>query len=250
MRTLHERTDERERPRVPRPTRAHAPRNRRAMTRLRLFTLCAASVLAPGGRQPAPAAEAAIQCGNLIYGVNHTSRCFSDEFLSAAQNMTTIPTERRFKSVKLGSDELFTYPFVVMTGEASFHLSARDRDNLKRYLTSGGFLLASAGCSNEDWDRSFRREIKAIFGSAALKPLPMDHPLFHTVHKVEKLELHHAAEEARLQGLEVGGKVVAVYSPHGLNDTAHTEGCCCCGGNEVSNSLEVNVNILVYALMH
>ena len=29
-----------------------------------------------------------------------------------------------------------------------------------------------------------------------------------------------------------------------------TEGCCCCGGNEIENSLEVNVNILVYALLH
>jgi hypothetical protein len=44
--------------------------------------------------------------------------------------------------------------------------------------------------------------------------------------------------------------MVMIYSPHGLNDTAHTEGCCCCGGNEIVNSLDVNVNILVYALMH
>ena len=51
--------------------------------------------------------EGVIQCANLIYGGTHTSRCFSDEFLSAVQKKTTIPTERRFKSVKLASDELF-----------------------------------------------------------------------------------------------------------------------------------------------
>ena len=62
--------------------------------------------------------------------------------------------------------------------------------------------------------------------------------------------MHHPDPTARLLGLEKNGKLVIVYSPHGLNDTEHSEGCCCCGGNEISNSLEINVNILVYALCH
>jgi translation elongation factor EF-G len=53
-----------------------------------------------------------------------------------------------------------------------------------------------------------------------------------------------------LEGVEIGAKLVLVYSPHGLNDTAHTEGCCCCGGNEIANSMEVNVNVLIYAILH
>ena len=80
---------------------------------------------------PASAKDGVIQCANLIYGGNHTSRCFSDEFLSAVQRETTIATERRFKSVKLASEELFKYPFVMMTGEASFHFSSSERENLK-----------------------------------------------------------------------------------------------------------------------
>ncbi len=196
------------------------------------------------------AKEGVIQCANLIYGENHTSRCFSDEFLTAMQRETAIATERRFKSVKLDADELFQYPFVIITGESDFRFSARERRNLKRYLESGGFLLASAGCSNKDWDRAFRREIREIFGADRLKKIAADHPLWRTVFTIKELKLHHAAEAASLEGLEANGKIVMVYSPHGLNDTAHTEGCCCCGGNEISNALEVNVNILVYALLH
>lgn len=196
------------------------------------------------------AKEGAIQCANLIYGGTHTSRCFSDEFLSAVQRRTTIPTERRFKSVKLVAKELFKYPFVIMTGESSFNFTAKEKKNLKKYLSSGGFLLASAGCSNKDWDRAFRREIKAIFGNDALKTIEMTHPIFSTVTEIKKLKLHRPAEEPKLEGIKIGGKIVAIYSPHGLNDTAHTEGCCCCGGNEIENSLDVNVNILVYALLH
>src|SRR5688500_4091131 len=93
-----------------------------------------------------------VQCGNLIYGGTQTSRCFSDEFLSAVQRETTIQTERRFRAVKLASDELFDFPFVVMTGEADFQLTSKERENLKRYLENGGFLLASAGCSSSKFN--------------------------------------------------------------------------------------------------
>lgn len=199
---------------------------------------------------PARAAEGAVQCANLIYGGVNTSRCFSDEFLSGVQRGTSIATERRFKSVKLGSDELFRFPFVVMTGESDFRLTKQERENLKRYLTSGGFLLASAGCSSKEWDKAFRREIRLALEDKKLDPIPMTHPLFQTVKEITTLELRHAAEKPQLEGMEHDGKIVLVYSPHGLNDTAHTEGCCCCGGNEIVNSMDVNVNILVYALLH
>lgn len=198
----------------------------------------------------ANARQGAIQCANLIYGGNHTSRCFSDQFLSEVQKKTTIPTERRFKKVKLSSKELFSYPFVMMTGESNFFLSKKERENLRDYLSNGGFLLASAGCSNKEWDRSFRREMKAIFEEDALEDIPMEHSLFSMVSDIEKLELAKPTSEARLQGVRKYDKFVVVYSSHGLNNTANTEGCCCCGANEIENSLDVNVNILVYALLH
>ncbi len=198
----------------------------------------------------ASAKDGAIQCANLIYGLAQTSRCFSDEFLSAVQKETSIATERRFKSVKLDSPELFNYPFVLITGEDDFYFSTRERENLKQYLERGGFLLASAGCSSKNWDRAFRREMTGLFGKDALKKILADHALFRTVRAVDTIKLWHPGEPASLEGLELNGKLVLVYSANGLNDTAHTEGCCCCGGNEISNSMEINMNILVYALLH
>ncbi len=192
----------------------------------------------------------AIQCANLIFGGIHTSRCFSDEFLSAVQRETTIPTERRFRTVKLDSEELFNYPFVMMTGEADFMFTQGERENLKHYLESGGFLLASAGCSSSAFDRAFRREMRNLFNEDALERIPMDHALFRTVHVIEEITLEHPAEPAFLEGMQRDGKWVVVYSANGLNNTAYTQGCCCCGANEIVNALELNMNILVYALMH
>lgn len=193
---------------------------------------------------------AVVRCANLIYGGNHTSRCFSDEFLGAVQRETGIATERRFKAVKLDSDEVFQYPFAMMTGESDFNFTIREREHLQRYLTRGGFLLASAGCSNSAWDTAFRREMRTLFPDAALVRLPMDHALFRTVYTIEKLTTTSPGHEPYLEGLDLDGRLAVVYSSHGLNDTNNTEGCCCCGGNEIANSLQVNVNVLSYALVH
>ena len=73
---------------------------------------------------------------------------------------------------------------------------------------------------------------------------------YDTIFNVEDLKLSHSSGEAALRGVTLEGKIVLVYSREGLNDTSHTEGCCCCGGNEILNSMEINANILAYSLLH
>ena len=199
---------------------------------------------------PLMAKEGAVECGNLIYAGTRPSKCFSDEFLTTVQQKTSIATERRFKAVKLADDELFRIPFVIMTGEADFNLPKKERENLKKYLENGGFLLASASCSNEAWSRSFEREIKAIFGNDCLKDIPMDHEIFRTVFTIKELKLSHGGAPPSLRGITLNGRIVVVYTADGLNDSSHAEDCCCCGGNEILNAMEVNANILAYALIH
>lgn len=188
----------------------------------RLFTiLCGVFLTAL-----ATAKEGAVQCGNLIYAGTKTSRCFSDEFLTRVQQKTSISTERRFKQVKMASEELFKFPFVIMTGEDDYSLTSKERENLKQYLENGGFLLASPGCSDEAWATAFEREIKRIFGKDSLKDIPMDHALFKTIFNIKEMPLSKGGS-ATLKGITHNGKLVVVYSSDGLNDTSNTEGCCC-----------------------
>jgi len=78
----------------------------------------------------------------------------------------------------------------------------------------------------------------------------MDHPVFHTVYDIKDLKLNHGGMPHPLEGITIRNRLGVIYSQDGLNDTAHTEGCCCCGGNEVSNCEQINVNILAYALLY
>ncbi len=195
----------------------------------------------------ASAKEGIVQCGNLIYAGNKTSRCFSDEFLSTVQQKTSISTSRRFRAVRLDSEELFQFPFVVMTGEGTFSLTSKERENLKKYVAGGGFLLASAGCSSDTWDKSFRKEMKQIFGE--MKPIPMQHPIFSTVFPIKTLSAGHTPPQGPREGMPSTATLVVVYSADGLNDSSNSRGCCCCGGSELGNALQINANILAYALL-
>ncbi|MBS3735317.1 MAG: DUF4159 domain-containing protein [Phycisphaerae bacterium] len=194
--------------------------------------------------------QGTVHCANLIYGRSKTSVCFADEFLSQLRKDSHVRASRRFRPVKLDSRELFRFPFAVMTGEGSFRLTEAQRSGLRRYLLHGGFLVASAGCSSSTWDASFRREIKLTFPDLQFTPLPMSHPVFHTVYDIDGLDTKRHTP-AHLEALEYEGKVVLVYSPEGLNDTGNAgPGCCCCGGNEILNARKVNANLLAYALTH
>ncbi len=200
-----------------------------------------------------------LKCANLTYAGSKSSVCFSEEFLSTIRRETNCEPEGKFTSVRLAKDDMFKFPFAIMTGEGTFRLMDKERQILKSYLMRGGFLLASAGCSSQEWDRSFRQEIRRIFPDKRLTKLKMNHPLFHTVFDIRTITLKKGGT-TQLEGLEIDGKIVLIYSPEGLNDTA-TAGktgkmgskgskCCCCGGNEIKNSREINVNIFTYALTH
>ena len=201
----------------------------------------------PDSRHVGGEPDGIVRVANLVYAGTKSSRCFADHFLIRAEKESSISTSRRFHAVKLASNDIYDYPLLIMTGEGSFRLSDAERESLRRYIERGGFLLSSAGCSSSQWDRSFRREIAKIFPQHSLTPLDMSHPIFHMVYEIKQLRAAHGTPRP-LEAVRLGGRVGLIYSQDGLNDTGHTEGCCCCGGNELRNAIEINVNILAYAL--
>lgn len=235
-----------------------------AMKTIMMFVLAAAFAVTAWAQAGTPAEEPAapvadpehvggengsvVQVANLIYARVKSSKCFSDHFLVRAERDSAISTSRRFHAVKLEEDDVFNYPFVIMTGEGTFALTEKERENLRRYCENGGFLLASAGCSSAEWDKSMRSELKLIWPDAEMEKLPLSHPVFHTVYDIQQIGIKHDSGNLGLEGLSMNGKLVLIYSRDGLNDTSNTSGCCCCGGNEITNAEQINVNILAYAL--
>ncbi len=190
-----------------------------------------------------------LQCGNLVYAGNKSSICFADKFLGDVARETTLKVGRNFVPVKLEADNVFDFPFCVWSGEQDFALTKKEREHLRKYLLNGGFILSSPGCSDPHWDTALRRELKLIFPESKLVKLPMSHPVFSTVKTITRLT-DKQGKPAFIEGMEVNGRLVMIYSKDGLNDVSNAKGCCCCGGNMIVEAVLVNVNALTYALLY
>lgn len=87
---------------------------------------------------------------------------------------TSISTQ--IAEVEVGSQSLFNYPFVYMTGHGNVVFSAQEAQNLRNYLLGGGFLHVD---DNYGLDPFFRREIAKVFPDKELIELPWSHPIYH-----------------------------------------------------------------------
>lgn len=196
-----------------------------------------------------------VYCANLIYGHGNkvkTSVCFSEKFMVEAERVANIKTSGSFRPIRSESPDLFEYPFAVLTGEGPWAFTDEQRQNVREYLSHGGFIVASAGCSSKIWANTFRGEIQKIFPDVELKKLDAGHPVYHTVFDITSSRYKRGENKLpELWGLDLDGRTVLVFSPDGLNDTDNAGGgCCCCGGNEVKSAKIMNVNLLAYALTH
>ena len=104
---------------------------------------------------------------------NKTSLPNLIRFCNQNLNMNIAPDEA---VVEVGSPEIFTYPFVHMTGHGNVVFSDAEAQNLRNYLLSGGFLHID---DNYGLDKFIRKEMKKVFPEYEFIELPFDHPIYH-----------------------------------------------------------------------
>ncbi len=78
--------------------------------------------------------------------------------------------------VDVGSPDLFLYPYVYMTGHGNVLFINAQAENLRNYLTSGGFLHID---DNYGLDQYVRIEMKKVFPELEFVEIPFDHPIYH-----------------------------------------------------------------------
>lgn len=127
---------------------------------------------------------------------------------------TNINTKISLKpaTVDPSSPDLFSYPFVHMTGHGNVVFSTNDVTNLRNYLTSGGFLHID---DNYGMDQYIRKEIKKLFLNTDLLEIPSNHPIFQKPYVFSNgLPKIHAHEEKRPQafGIFVENRLVLLYT--------------------------------------
>lgn len=118
------------------------------------------------------------------------------KFISENTNVKVTNTEAR---VSLSDEDLFSYPYLYLTGHGNVRFSEREVIRLRTYLLGGGFLHAD---DNYGMDESFRREMKRVFPNKDWVELPFDHPLYNIFYKFpDGLPKIHEHDEKPPQGL-------------------------------------------------
>ena len=115
-------------------------------------------------------------------------------------------------TVEPGSPDLFSYPFVHMTGHGNVLFSANELLNLRNYLTSGGFLHID---DNYGMDKYIRKEIKNIFPTIELVEIPSNHAIFQKPYNFPSgLPKIHEHENNRPQafGIFIEGRLALLYT--------------------------------------
>jgi hypothetical protein len=122
---------------------------------------------------------------------------------------TSISPEQAI--VEVGSNEIFNYPFVHMTGHGNVVFSNQEAENLRNYLLGGGFLHIS---DNYGMDKFIRTQMKKVFPDLDFVELPFSHPIYHQAYKFEKgLPKIHEHDNKAPQGfgLIYKGRLVCFY---------------------------------------
>lgn len=114
--------------------------------------------------------------------------------------------------VDVGSPELFSYPFVHMTGHGNVVFSPEERENLRAYLLGGGFLHID---DNYGMDQFIRPELKKLFPNHPLVELPFSYPIFHQKYAFPNglPKIHeHDGGRPRAFGIIIDGRLVLLYT--------------------------------------
>lgn len=115
-------------------------------------------------------------------------------------------------TVDVGSDEIFNYPFIHMTGHGNVMFSDQEVQNLRTYLISGGFLHID---DNYGLDQYIRPQMKKVFPELDFVELPTNHPVYHQKFNFPNglPKIHeHDGKPAQGFGLIWKGRLVCFYT--------------------------------------
>jgi len=73
---------------------------------------------------------------------------------------TNVKVNPQYSFVDISSDDIFSHPFLFMTGHGNINFSDDEAQRLRKFLENGGFLYV-----DDDYglNPAFRREIEKVF---------------------------------------------------------------------------------------
>ncbi len=153
--------------------------------------------------------------------------------------------------LSLSDPEIYSYPFLFITGHGKIEFSKSESQNLKNYLWNGGFIYVD---DDYGMDKHFREELSKAFPKHELVQIPADHEIYRVFYELPlglpKIHEHYKGAP-KGYGLFLNGKLVLFYtynsnisdgwaSPSVYKDPEALR----------EKALKMGINIYVYAMTH
>ena len=132
--------------------------------------------------------------------------------LRAIGERTKLRVSDREQVVTLDDPDLWTSPYLYLTGHGNVRFAEQDLVTLRRYLRQGGLLHAD---DNYGMDESIRREFERLFPDNPLQEVPLSHPIYHIVYDMPQglPKIHeHDGNPAQGFGIFLDGRLAVFYS--------------------------------------
>lgn len=113
--------------------------------------------------------------------------------------------------VETGSSELFNYPYVFATGHGNIVFTDDEAENLRNYLSSGGFLHI---CDNYGMNNYVRLAMKKVFPDLDFVELPYSHSIFKKPYLFSNglPKIHeHDGKRPQAFGIILKGRLVCLF---------------------------------------
>lgn len=121
--------------------------------------------------------------------------------LNYLKENTNIPVKDEEVRVSVMDEELFSYPFLYLTGHGNIRFTDRESERLRNYLTHGGFLFANDSYGLKD---AFLREAKRLFPDSEPVELPFGHGIYNCFYRFPNgLPKIHKHDEKPPQGFGI-----------------------------------------------
>jgi len=169
--------------------------------------------------------------------------------LDFIKDQTGWPIDMEEKKVKIEDQDLFSCPFLFVTGHGTIKFSEAEAERLRQYLNSGGFLYIN---DSYGMDKSVREAVASLFPGRPFQEIPYDHPIYHSFYDFPNgpPKIHeHDNKPASGWGIIIDGRLVLYYlqesdigdgweDPHVHNDPPEKR----------QEALKMGLNIVAYSM--
>jgi len=153
--------------------------------------------------------------------------------------------------LSLNDSDIYSYPFLFITGHGKINLSKSELENLRNYLWNGGFIYAD---DDYGMDEHFREQLNNAFPKHKLVQLPVDHEIYNVFFKfpegLPKIHEHYKGAP-KGYGLFLKGRLALFYTYNSNISDGWAAPSVYRDPEELrEKALKMGINIYIYAMTH